>query len=399
MSLGLMPRSCKRLKLFISYARADDTLAAEIAQAFRNNGDTVFFDADSLVPGADFIQKIKKSVRRSDRFIFLASPASLSDGRYTLSELNAAKARWRSPVGRVITVMVEPNADPLSLEPYLRSVHILQPSGNTVAEVVSAIDRGRGVGLFCRVVGFLMVMAFIAAALFGALTYLGQNSRDSRLGGVEIGRNIGVTHFTGTPVVLSQLTFQNNASLSKVFTLTSATLTSPDGLVVDVGPISMIVGQMEQPPRLNVFVEPKSDMAFTYELRATVKATWEVHRQIGVEFTRPEYANIMSPQPGLLNGKLLHQLEVATEEDWLWSAGIWSLEINYLIGDFPNDGDLGSSALEFQVSERDVSTMRSSIDSYETGAGVFPLWRGIDQYSAGTVRNIVGHVPELDDVE
>jgi TIR domain-containing protein len=71
-----MPGFCLRLSIFLSYSSEDRSLAEKIAQALKNSGHDVFFDRDSLPPAADYNERIRKAIRYSDRFLFLASRAS-----------------------------------------------------------------------------------------------------------------------------------------------------------------------------------------------------------------------------------------------------------------------------------------------------------------------------------
>jgi len=128
------------MDIFISYASEQRATAEEIALALRAEGHRPFFDRSELPEGDAYNARIREAIRGCDLLIFLLSPESVSDGRYTLTELRFAEEKWRSPAGRVLPVMVRPT-DSAAIPAYLRAVVILRPAGNVPAEVVAAVDR------------------------------------------------------------------------------------------------------------------------------------------------------------------------------------------------------------------------------------------------------------------
>jgi hypothetical protein len=105
------------MEIFLSYASEDKAAAEPIAFSLRDPGHTVFLDRDDLPPGKSFDQRIERAVNDSDIFIFLISPDSVAETRYTLTELNFARHKWRSPNNGVLPVMVRKT--PLERVPYL----------------------------------------------------------------------------------------------------------------------------------------------------------------------------------------------------------------------------------------------------------------------------------------
>jgi hypothetical protein len=144
----LFLRSSKRIgwssatKIFLTYASEDKAIAESIAFSLRELGYTVFLDRDDLPPGESFDQKIERAVNDSDIFIFLISPDSVAEGRYTLTELSFARHKWQSPNNRVLPVMARKT--PLERVPsYLKAITILEPQGNVAAETSAAIEGMR----------------------------------------------------------------------------------------------------------------------------------------------------------------------------------------------------------------------------------------------------------------
>jgi hypothetical protein len=146
--IRLLPRSSKKsgwsfaTKIFLSYASEDKATAESIAFSLRDRGHTVFLDRDDLPAGENFDQQIERAVNDSDIFVFLISPDSVAEGRYTLTELRFARQKWRSPNNRVLPIIARKT--PLERVPtYLKAVTILEPEGNVAAETSAAVESMR----------------------------------------------------------------------------------------------------------------------------------------------------------------------------------------------------------------------------------------------------------------
>jgi TIR domain len=160
----LFPRGCSRLTVFVSYASEQRALGEEIAQALKNAGHDVFFDLDSIPGGGNFNDSIRGAILSADRMVFLASRASVTPGKFTMTELQFAKERWPSPASRVFPVLVDDSLAVTELPVYLKSVSVMRTSGNATAEVVAAVEKTRRVGMVCRVVTGLALAGGIAGA-------------------------------------------------------------------------------------------------------------------------------------------------------------------------------------------------------------------------------------------
>jgi hypothetical protein len=131
------------MKIFLSYASEDRSAAEAIAFSLRDRGYDVFLDRDGLRVGEGFDKSIEQAVNKSNIFIFLISPDSVAEGRYTLTELTFARQKWPSPSGHVLPVRVR--ATPRDQIPsYLKAVTILEPDGNVAAETSAKIDQMGG---------------------------------------------------------------------------------------------------------------------------------------------------------------------------------------------------------------------------------------------------------------
>ena len=127
------------MEIFIAHAHEDTRVAEEISMALRGAGHSVFLDTDALTPGSAHHSRIQKAISGSDAIVFLISPDSVAPGKYTLSELQLAKARWRAPEGCVVPVVVR-DTDWDLIDPYLTSVAVLKPKGNIAAETLAAVQ-------------------------------------------------------------------------------------------------------------------------------------------------------------------------------------------------------------------------------------------------------------------
>src|SRR5262245_36821927 len=132
------------MRIFMSYASEQKSQAEAIAFSLRSRGHIVFFDRDDLPEGGSYDDRIATAVNRSDLMIFLITPESVTQGRYTLTELRFARAKWPNPSLHVLPVMLAPTSM-ATIPPYLKAVSVLEPQGNVAAEVAFATEQLRGV--------------------------------------------------------------------------------------------------------------------------------------------------------------------------------------------------------------------------------------------------------------
>jgi len=128
------------MKVFFSYASQNSVAADEIRLALVGRGIDVFFDRQDLPIAGDFHERIRLAVEQSSTLLFLISPNSVAQGKYTLTELQYFQKRWPHPKDRVVPVLIQPT-EWSSIPPYLRAVTILEPKGNIAAEVADALTQ------------------------------------------------------------------------------------------------------------------------------------------------------------------------------------------------------------------------------------------------------------------
>ena len=128
------------MRIFLSYASEQTGIAESVAVALEGEGHDVFRDRSDLPAGDAYHDRIRDGVATSDLFVFLVSPESVAQGRYTITELEFAQARSSNPSDRVLPVVVRPT-DLRLLPAYLKGVTLLEPRGNVPASVAAAVAR------------------------------------------------------------------------------------------------------------------------------------------------------------------------------------------------------------------------------------------------------------------
>ena len=126
------------MNVFLSYSSDNVDLAARLAHSLKDAGDDVFWDRESLPVGEAYDRLIREAIQGSDVFVFLLDPAAVSHGSYALAELNIAERASADSEMKVLPVMVSA-IDFDSLPPFLRSITVLQPRGDVLAEALAAV--------------------------------------------------------------------------------------------------------------------------------------------------------------------------------------------------------------------------------------------------------------------
>lgn len=166
------------MNLFISYPSDQKDLAERLRLALEAEGHEVFTDRSELKEGEPYHEALREAITNADAMVFFITPRSVAQGSYALTELDTAQRRWRVPGGRVLPVVVAPT--PIdTIPPYLRSVTLLQPRGDMVAETVAAVARmRRGVPLRALIGAAGIVLLAIGAGLYGYQHLQEQRARE-----------------------------------------------------------------------------------------------------------------------------------------------------------------------------------------------------------------------------
>ncbi len=166
------------MKLFISYPSDQKDLAERLRLALEAEGHEVFTDRSQLKEGEPYNEALREAIENADAMVYFITPRSVAQGSYALTELDTAQRHWRVPGGHVLPVVVAPT--PIdTIPPYLRSVTLLQPKGDTVAETVAAVARmRRGVPLRALIGAAGIVLLMIGAGLYGYQHLQDQRARE-----------------------------------------------------------------------------------------------------------------------------------------------------------------------------------------------------------------------------
>jgi hypothetical protein len=130
------------MNVFISHSSREKDVASRIAYGLEEAGDHVFLDRSSLVPGEAYDLRIREAIEHSDVFVFLASPEAVSPGCYALAELTMAERAADTSALKILPVMAS-NTDYAAMPPYLRTLTVLVPAGDIVAEATAAVAEVR----------------------------------------------------------------------------------------------------------------------------------------------------------------------------------------------------------------------------------------------------------------
>lgn len=153
------------VKLFISYPSDQRDLCERLRLALEAEDHEVFTDRAELKEGEHYHEALRDAIEQADAMVFVVTPRAVAPGSYALTELDLAQRRWRTPGGHMLPVLAEPT--PLAdIPPYLRSVTLLQPRGDLVAETVAAVDRlrpDRPIALWLSAAAVLLLVAVAAA--------------------------------------------------------------------------------------------------------------------------------------------------------------------------------------------------------------------------------------------
>ena len=174
------------MKIFLSYPSEERSAAERLNLALLQQGHDVFFDRADLPPGLEYDQAIATAIASSDLVVFLITPASVTPGRYTLTEIKLVEERWPRPDGRVLPVMMRAT-EIASVPSYLRAVNILVPHGDAVAETAHEVRRlARNLRLTTRVLRSLRspagLVAVAVVAAVGAFSWTARPLADGLIG-------------------------------------------------------------------------------------------------------------------------------------------------------------------------------------------------------------------------
>lgn len=97
------------MKLFLSHARKDESLARELGERLARGGFTVWMSEDQIGPGENWAKKIGKALDESELMVILLTPKALeSDWLRQSIEFAIGSKKYE---GRVFSVFVGPTLE------------------------------------------------------------------------------------------------------------------------------------------------------------------------------------------------------------------------------------------------------------------------------------------------
>jgi len=232
------------MKIFLSYASQDRGIADSINRALLDQGHDVFFDRDDLPPGEEFHIRIRRAIESADLFILLISEQTLDHGSYTLNEVDIAEHAYKRASGRFLPVLLQPIAmDQLS--PFVKSVTVLQTSGNVVAATAQAVHRlaaARRRSTMYKIGGVAALAGCIGLAVFVARGR-DHTSASSAAASSSTPSDTIVSSGTTTSVV----TTTDSVAGIRIFRDSAPVVRVPEG--------AFIMGDDEESPMREVFVD------------------------------------------------------------------------------------------------------------------------------------------------
>lgn len=363
-------RKCSRLAVFVSYSRADQAIASEIAQVLRNRGDTIFYDEDSLPPASDFNARIASAISSSDRFIFLISQDSLKPDSFAQEELRLAKKKWPIPVGKVWPVALDPNLKVADVDAYLRSVNILTTDGSLPLNLATEIDSSRRVGALCWAALMSFIFAIALAAVWALWPIIGSPPGNM----MSVGSPVVVGHWTGAPTVTVRTTLRNTKRRRLRVDDLRAYVTGPSGKRISLSLEGAVTNGVVLPVP-EIAIEPGEKWSGDLAFLAAPADLIDVHQRLYDTFAgTPESLQPWNPNTTVLTGQLLEDVTSLSKKAFVWKEGEWAVEILSKMGE-----QRATATISFALTDDDVKIMKSVFAYYHTGAGVFSNWRFVGQ--------------------
>jgi hypothetical protein len=96
------------MKIFLSHARKDVTLAYQLAEQLRRGAFDVWLSEDEIVPGENWAKKVGKALDDAEMIVLLLTPAAMqSDSLQQDMEFALGSRKYEN---RVFSVFVGPTA-------------------------------------------------------------------------------------------------------------------------------------------------------------------------------------------------------------------------------------------------------------------------------------------------
>lgn len=213
---------------------------------------------------------------------------------------------------------------------------------------------------------WLPVVAACTLGLFGWQKY--DQSRSAEL---LFKNSIIAGQLLGASEVGIQVSLENDSRNDVIFSEFRGTLTSPEGNETRMNYYGVFVGNGMQPPIPSLQISSSDNQLWSLSFRSDFSAQQPILFRVE-RFVVSEriIANSWDPTRDILPPSLTKELEQITSQEFAWTSGLWSFDLQYRI-----DGELHQDSVGFEVTESDIDRMIVATPYLSTGLGVFPNWQ------------------------
>lgn len=234
-------------RLFISYARADVSLARSIRAALTARGFRVFFD-ESMEGGEDYVHRLTNEISRAEALIALLTPASVAS-EWCIAEWYWAHARGRKVIPIRFAPIGEDLPEPIRL--LEQRIHFLQPGDVAdydqvaldLAAQLNAVRRSRTwrtIGRFAAAIAALMLIGFAWVGINNRI----EASLRNRARQSTIDRLVRAAQpLAGSEIARAAASFAGDEQLLGTALTMAADSTRPDAARLNA---MMLAGQLQQ---------------------------------------------------------------------------------------------------------------------------------------------------------
>jgi hypothetical protein len=213
---------------------------------------------------------------------------------------------------------------------------------------------------------WLFPLALVAAVYFGAMSWFRTDPPALRLAD-----QILVGHWLGVPHVLARARLVNASREPAQFLVLGARLLSPNQRQVLIGVEQIRECDGRFPLDLRIGVEARRASECTYALLGDGNDLSPLWVRLNAILQEKQLFQAQ-PDPArmILDEALLKDARAMAERKFLWTAGNWTMRIEYQVS-----GRTQFETVEFSLTEEDVAALKSTMEDYATGFGIYPNWR------------------------
>lgn len=195
---------------------------------------------------------------------------------------------------------------------------------------------------------------------------------------IKLGDDIIVGHYLGVPYMVERIYYSNTTRYEQYITNLNYRLLDPTGKEVPMSMESIILSGVPSKAFSELQIQPNGRFWFDYSF-FNYTNSFLIFKQKLRQYIAEN--NIIANAPDLdkklLSLNFAEKARTLANSEFIWKPGKWKIRFS---GKW--NGKVISDEKGFTLSKNEVSSMKSIIDHYQTGIGVFPNWRF---YSSGKV--------------